>query len=157
MITISSASQAASASTASPPIRLAIGWMRLPVSRRVWVRSSLAHRVRARVLARGATDPAQEAAVAENPGVLGEQGAQPDCALRHDEPHQLLAGQGDDQLTGERGMPVVPVGQHQDLGVVPDLEQLLGPPVQRPDHDLARSITPWSVHSRSSSNPALLG
>ena len=39
MIAISSASQAASASTASPPIRLAIGWMRLPVSRRVWVRS----------------------------------------------------------------------------------------------------------------------
>ena len=55
---------------------------------------------------------------------------------RHGEPHHAARRPGRCQLTGERGMPVVPVGQHQDLPVVADLEQLLGASMHCADHDL---------------------
>ena len=81
--------------------------------------------------------PGQEPQVAEHPGVLGQQGAQPDRARRDLQPEQLLAGERDGELGREGRLPVVAVGQHQDLPVVADLEELLDPAVQR-THDHRR-------------------
>ena len=69
----------------------------------------------------------------EHPVQLGERGAQPDGPLRYFEAHQALDREDDAQFVAERRQPVVPVGQHDDLPVVADLEQLLRAPVHVPD------------------------
>ena len=76
--------------------------------------------------------------MAEHPVELGQQGPRPDPPRRHLDPGQPFRGQHHAQLAGERAQPVVPVGQHDDLPVVPRLEQLLRAPVHVPDHRLRR-------------------
>jgi hypothetical protein len=80
---------------------------------------------------------AEEHQVVEHPVQLGQQGARPDRALGDLHAEQVLRGEDDAQLVGERGEPVVPVRQHDDLPVVADLEQLLRAAVHVPDDRLA--------------------
>ena len=73
----------------------------------------------------------------QRPVELGQQRPKPDRPGRHlHAEHPLDRGDHAD-LRVERRQPVVPVGQHGDLPVVPDLEQLLRPAVHRADR-LAR-------------------
>ena len=81
---------------------------------------------------------AEEHQVVEHPVQLGEQGARPDRPLRHLHAEHLLDGEHHAELVGERRQPVVPVGQHDDLPVVADLEQLLGAAVHVADDRLGR-------------------
>ena len=74
----------------------------------------------------------------EDPVQLGQQGARPRGALRHRDAQHPLGGQDDAQLVAECRKPVVPVGQHDDLPVVADLEQLLGAAVHVADDRLGR-------------------
>ena len=135
-----------------------MGWIRLPVSWPVWVRARRGL-VQTREIAAGPDEPPQLRCpqwlmirVCSASSVRNQTARSGTTS-----PIILLTDQRDRQLAEEWGVPVVPIRQHQDLPVVPDLEQLLGAPVQRPHHDLGPVITPWSVHSRSSSSPALLG
>ena len=72
----------------------------------------------------------------EDPVQLGEQGARPHRALGDLHAEHPLDGEDHAQLVGERGQPVVPVGQHDDLAVVADLEELLGAAVHVADDRL---------------------
>jgi hypothetical protein len=79
----------------------------------------------------------EEHQVVEHPVELGQRHPQPDRPLRHLDAHQPFDGEHHPELVGERGQPVVPVGQHDDLPVVAHLEQLLGPAVHVADDRLA--------------------
>ena len=68
---------------------------------------------------------AEEHQVVEHPVQLGEQRARPHRPLRHLHAEHPLDREHHAELVGERGQPVVPVGQHDDLPVVAHLEQLL--------------------------------
>ena len=80
----------------------------------------------------------EEHQVVEHPVELGEQGAGPDRPRWDLHAQQLLCGKHDAELVGEGGEPVVPVGQHDDLAVVADLEELLGAAVHVADDRLGR-------------------
>ena len=80
----------------------------------------------------------EKAAVAEDAGVFGQQGTQPDGTIGHVESHHVFAGEGDCELAEEGSLPVVPVCQHQDLLVVADLEELLRASMHCADHDPSR-------------------
>jgi len=69
---------------------------------------------------------AKEHQVAHHAGELGQQGACPRRAFGHLHAEHLLRHQGDAELVGEPGQPVMAVGQDHDLSVVAHLEQLLG-------------------------------
>jgi hypothetical protein len=73
----------------------------------------------------------------EDPVELRQRGAQPHSPFRHLQPHQAFHRQRHPEFVAERGQPVVPVGQHDDLPVVTHLEQLLRSPVHVPDDRLA--------------------
>ena len=79
---------------------------------------------------------AEEHQVVEDPVQLGEQGARPDRSLGHLHAEHLLDAEDHAELVGERGQPVVPVGQDEDLAVVADLEELLGAAVHVADDRL---------------------
>ena len=81
---------------------------------------------------------AEEHQVVQHPVQLGQQGARPDRAHRDLHAEHPLGGQDHAELVGEGGQPVVPVGQHDDLPVVADLEELLGAAVHVADDRLAR-------------------
>ena len=87
---------------------------------------------------------AEEHQVVEHPVQLGEQRAHPDRPYRHLHAEHPLDGEHDAELVGERRQPVVPVGQHDDLPVVADLEELLGAAVHVAD-DRARRDDPLAV------------
>jgi hypothetical protein len=76
-------------------------------------------------------------AEAEDAGVLGQQGTQPDGPVRYCHSHHLFTGHGHGQLAEEGSLPVVAIRQHQDLAVVADLEQLLRTAVHVADDRLA--------------------
>src|SRR5690606_16979991 len=79
---------------------------------------------------------AEEHQVVEHPVQFGEQRAQPHGALGDLHAEHALHGEDHTQLVGECRQPVVPVGEHDDLAVVPRLEQLLRAPVHVADHRL---------------------
>jgi hypothetical protein len=79
---------------------------------------------------------AEEHQVVEHAVELGEQRAEPDGTLGHLEAHHPLDSERDAELVAERGQPVVPVGEHEDLPVVAHLEQLLGAAVHVADDGL---------------------
>ena len=81
---------------------------------------------------------AEEHQVVEHPVELGQQGARPDRPLGHLHAEHPLDAEHHAELGGERRQPVVPVGQHDDLAVVADLEQLLGAAVHVADDRLGR-------------------
>ena len=74
----------------------------------------------------------------EHPVELGEQGTDPGRALGHLHAEHVLDREHDSELGGEGAEPVVPVGQHDDLPVVADLEELLDAAVHVADDRLAR-------------------
>ena len=80
---------------------------------------------------------AEEHQVVQHPVELGEQGPQPHRTDRHLDAEHPLDGEHDAELVGEGAQPVVPVGEHDDLPVVADLEELLDAAVQEPDLRLA--------------------
>ncbi len=80
---------------------------------------------------------AEEHQVVEHPVQLGQRHPQPDRALGDLHAHQPLDGEHHAELVGEGREPVVPVGQHDDLPVVADLEELLGAAVHVADDRLA--------------------
>jgi hypothetical protein len=81
---------------------------------------------------------AEEGQVVQHAVHLGQQRAQPDGAVRRRHAEHPLDRQADAQLVAEGGQPVVTVGQHHQLAVVADLEQLLRPAVQEADDRLGR-------------------
>ena len=101
---------------------------RLPLAERVEHRRDRADLQRVR---------AEEHQVVEHPVQLGQRHPQPDRPLGHLDAHQPFDGEHHAELVGERGQPVVPVGQHDDLPVVAHLEQLLGAAVHVADDRLA--------------------
>ena len=84
----------------------------------------------------------------EDAGVLGQQGTQPDGTFGHRKSHHLFADEGDCELAGKRGLPVVTICQHQDLQVIADLEELLGASMHRSDHDPSSGDDVGPVNSR---------
>ncbi len=107
----------------------------------------LHHRLEGLALAEGVEDRrdraelervgAEEHQVVQHPVELGQQGAQPDRADRDLHAQHPLDREDDAELVAERGQPVVPVRQHDDLPVVADLEQLLRAAVHVADDRLA--------------------
>ena len=93
----------------------------------------------------------------DHPVELGQQGAQPDRPRRHLQAEHPLDREHDAELAAERRQPVVPVGQHGDLPVVADLEQLLGAAVQEADPRLGRTTVSPSTVSRTCSTPCADG
>ena len=87
---------------------------------------------------------------------LGEQGPQPDRTDRDLHPEHRLDPEDDPELGGERGQPVVPVGQDGDLPVVADLEQLLGATVHVADDRLGRD-DPLAVEDDLQAQDAVRG
>lgn len=79
---------------------------------------------------------AEEHQVVEDPVQLGEERTGPHRALRDLHAQHPLDGHDHAELVGEGGEPVVTVGQHDDLPVVPRLEELLGTAVHVADHRL---------------------
>ena len=79
---------------------------------------------------------ADEHQVVEHPVQLGEQGARPHRPLGHLHAEHLLDPEDHAELVGERGEPVVPVREDEDLPVVADLEELLGAAVHVADDRL---------------------
>ena len=86
---------------------------------------------------------AQKHQMAEDPVDLGEQGAQPHRPVRQRHAKHPLDRQDDAELVAEGRQPVVAVGEHDQLAIVPDLEEFLGAAVHKTDlglgadHDVA--------------------
>ena len=57
---------------------------------------------------------AEEGEVGMDAGEFGQQGAQPGGARGWGQPHRLLDGGSDDQLTGGAGEPVVTIAKHDE-------------------------------------------
>ncbi len=67
----------------------------------------------------GLTEPAQ---VMDRATELGQQRSQPRGPLGNGDPEHRLHRQGQAEFGTQRAMPVMPVGQHQRLAVVPRLK-----------------------------------
>jgi hypothetical protein len=78
----------------------------------------------------------EEHQVVEHPVQLGEERARPHRAGGDLHAEHALHGEDHAELVGERGQPVVTVGEHDDLTVVTGLEQLLRAAVHVADHGL---------------------
>ena len=78
----------------------------------------------------------EEHQVVQHPVHFGQRRAQPHRTLRDFDAHQAFDRERDAEFVGERGQPVMPVRQHDDLAIVADLEQLLGAPVHVADDRL---------------------
>ena len=92
----------------------------------------------------------------EHPVELGEERPDPGRPLGHLHAEHVLDREHDSELVGERTEPVVPVGQHDDLPVVADLEQLLGTAVHVADDRLARH-DPFTVERQPQAQDAVRG
>ena len=98
----------------------------------------------------------QKGQVAEGAVQLGEQSARPDPARRHLDAGQPLGREDHAQLAGERAQPVMAVRQHDDLPVVPRLEQLFRTAVHVSDRRLGRG-DPVPVQGQAEPEHAVTG
>ena len=80
----------------------------------------------------------EEHQVVEHPVQLGKQSAGPHGAHGHFHAEHRLDPKHHAEFVAERREPVVPVGQHDDLAVVADLEKLLGSSVHVADDRVGR-------------------
>ena len=88
-------------------------------------------------------DEGQVGEMARDARVLGQERPQPDGPGGGHEAHQLLTGQCHGELAGERCLPVVAVGEDEDLAVVAHLEEFLDTAVVESglDPDLSQEIS----------------